>query len=153
MSTHWKQLANLNYLGAYSIESGDLVVTIKSVSKQMVKGPEGRDEECIVATLDGQKPMILNKTNCKTISKLFGTPYIEEWSGKKVSLYVAKVKAFGEVVEALRVRATLPTLPELTPSHEKWAAAGAALKAGQVTVESLRKNYKLSEENLKLLQS
>ena len=53
--------------------------------------------------------MILNATNCKMISKIYDTPYIEDWVGKWISIYIAKVKAFGEVVEALRIRNRIPT--------------------------------------------
>uniref|UniRef100_UPI00195858C5 hypothetical protein n=1 Tax=Fusobacterium mortiferum TaxID=850 RepID=UPI00195858C5 len=77
-------------------------------SKEMVMGADGKKEECIVATLKNQKPFILNVTNCKTISTLLETPYIEEWKGKSITLYVQQVKAFGEVVDALRVRAGKP---------------------------------------------
>lgn len=52
--------------------------------------------------------MILNSTNCKQITKLAGTPYIEKWSGTKIQVGVEKVKAFGDVVEALRVRKFAP---------------------------------------------
>jgi hypothetical protein len=35
---------------------------------------------------NGYKPMILNRTNAKTISKLLGSSYVEDWSGKRVTL-------------------------------------------------------------------
>ena len=52
--------------------------------------------------------MIPNKTNMRIITKLFGTPYIEDWSGRKVIIYAAKVRAFGEMIEALRIKNQLP---------------------------------------------
>jgi hypothetical protein len=48
--------------------------------------------------------MILNKTNCKIITKVLDTPYIDNWVGKSIVIYAAKVKAFGDMVEALRVK-------------------------------------------------
>jgi len=154
MNTHWKKLTNTDYIGTYSLDPGkDLTVTIKSVTKQVVKGPDGKQEECIVAVLEGQKPMILNRTNCKMISKLYGTPYIEEWSGKKITLYAAKVRAFGEQVDALRIRDKVPELETLTPTHPKWEAARSALKSGQVTMEKLEQNYKISADDKKRLTS
>jgi len=48
--------------------------------------------------------MILNKTNCKIITTVIDTPYIEQWIGKSIIIYAAKVKAFGGMVEALRVK-------------------------------------------------
>lgn len=104
--THWKKLTNPLYLGAYSIEGGrDLILTISNVREESVMGTDGKKEDCIVAYFsDADKPMILNSTNCKMIQKLAGTPYIEKWVGLKIQVGVEKVKAFGDVVEALRVR-------------------------------------------------
>lgn len=104
--THWKKLTNPNYIGAYDLQPGQEVkITIKSVAKELVKGADGKEESCIVAKLEGtQKPMILNKTNCKIITKVLDTPYIEEWTGKSIIIYPAKVKAFGEMVDSLRVK-------------------------------------------------
>ncbi len=109
--THWKKLTNPNYIGAYALQPGqEPVVTIKTVAREMVTGPDGKKEECVVAHFEerGVKPMILNATNMKTITKLYKTPYIEEWSGKRIQIYADKVKAFGEIVEALRIRPTVP---------------------------------------------
>lgn len=108
--THWKKLSNPNYLGAYSIEDGkDLVLTISAVRQEEVIGTDGKKEECIVCYwVEPQKPMILNSTNAKMIQKLLNTPYIEQWAGHKIQVGSEKVKAFGDVVEALRVRKFLP---------------------------------------------
>jgi hypothetical protein len=104
--THWKKLTDPRFIGSHDLQPGQEVkITFKSINKEMIDGADGKKEECIVATLDGaKKPMILNKTNCKIITKVLDTPYVEEWSGKSVLIYAAKVKAFGEMVLALRVK-------------------------------------------------
>lgn len=107
MTTHWKKLTNPDYLGAYAFQRGEeKLVTIDRVRQELVTGPEGKKSECIVAHFKqpGIKPMILNHTNAKTIERLCGTPYIEEWAGKSVVLIVSKVQAFGEQVDAVRVK-------------------------------------------------
>ena len=108
--THWKKLINPDYLGAYSLDPGkDMVLTIRQVKKEMVTGADGKKEECIVCYWqEDQKPMILNVTNCKMIAKLLKTPYIERWAGHRIQIGAEVVSAFGEKVEALRVRKTLP---------------------------------------------
>ncbi len=109
--THWKKLTNPNYLGAYSIEDGkDLVLTIGKVAEETVVGTDGKKEKCVVCHFKepNTKPMILNSTNMKMITKLLGTPYIEQWDGHRIQIGTEKVKAFGEIVEALRVRKFLP---------------------------------------------
>lgn len=109
--THWKKLTNPDYLGAYAFDPGEIKnVTIKEVGLQMVQGTNGSKEECIVATfVEDVKPLILNKTNCKAIEKLYGTSYIEDWSGKGILLNVKKVSAFGDTVDAVRIMNSLPS--------------------------------------------
>jgi len=107
--THWKKLTNPNYIGAHDLQPNQmLTLTIESVSNEVVKcfdGKSVKEETCVIAKIKGaRKPMILNKTNMKIISKVLETPYIEEWAGKNIIIYAAKVQAFGEMVEALRVK-------------------------------------------------
>ena len=158
--THWKQNFNYDYLGAYSLEPGqECILTIKDVRKQIVKGTHGQKEECTIAVfneaVNGEtKPMILNKTNCKVIEKLYKTPYIEDWTGKKITIYVQDgIKAFGEVVDALRIRQSIPSQRlTLDPSSPKWEKAKERVKAG-VTFEEISKHYDITPENYKKLCS
>jgi len=152
--THWKKLTNPNYLGAYSIDEGtELIVTIDKVIRESVNGADGKKEDCTVAYLVGQKPMILNTTNAKAITKAHGTPYIEEWSGKAITIFVQRVKAFGDTVDALRIKPIKPVikLPELTPDSDKWEGAKNALAKGNVKIDAIKKKYSLSPENETLL--
>lgn len=157
VKTHWKKLVNPHYIGAYSLEPGqDLIVTIDKVVRETVQGPDGKKEECTVAYLKNQKPFILNNTNQKQIAKLADSPYIEDWTGKSITLYVAKVKAFGELVEALRVRPTAPAapaLPALNDKHPNWSQAITALKAGNTTIEKIKKSFTLTAESEQLLNT
>lgn len=154
---HWRTLVNPDYIGAYTLLEGgttrDLIVTIQSVARRMVKGADGKEDECTVAQLAGQKPFIINATNSKMLTKLFGSPYIEDWTGKPFTLYVAKVKVAGDTVDSLRIRPQLPvmTLPELTPQHEKWEGARKALKDKNTTLDAIKKSYSITPENEKLL--
>lgn len=161
--THFKVLANPNYIGAYTLMDGtdgkELVVTVSKVVRETVNGPDGKSEQCTVAHLVGQKPFILNATNQKIMAKVFGSPYIEDWTGKSMTLYVAKVKAFGDTVEALRVRPTAPKMEqaktkqmeELTPGHPKWDGAIKALSGGKTTLEAVVKAYIVSPNDYKTL--
>lgn len=153
--THWKRLVNPEYLGAHSLEPGkDMTLTIKSVGREMVKGEGGKKEECTVAHFNEPvKPMILNRTNCKTISKVHLTPYIEDWAGKKITVYATTTKAAGDEVECLRVRPFVPEnkLPELNPDSPKWNSAKEAIASGTATVDAIKKHYILSPENEKLI--
>lgn len=159
--THWKKLSNPDYIGAYSLMQGDkpidLTVTIRSVRVEKVKDQNGKEGECMVAQLVNQKPFIINKTNAKTITKLYDTPYIEDWQGKTITLFVAKVRVGGETVDALRVRPVRPKLagqnelPDLNPQHEKWSGAVTAITGGNTTLDAIQKKYTLSDDNKTLL--
>jgi hypothetical protein len=108
--THWKKLTNPNYVGAHDLQPGqELKITLESVANESVKGSDGKAQTCIVAKIrGGKKGMILNKTNCKIIARVLGTPYIEQWAGQSIIIYAAKISAFGEEVEALRVKNQKP---------------------------------------------
>ena len=150
--THWKMLVSTEFIGAYSLQPGEeRVVEIISVGRKKVKGNDGQEKECTVATLKNEKPFILNRTNCKTLTKLFATPFIENWKGARVTVFSETVKAFGETVDALRIRPTIPRLPDLNPTTPKWAGAFEAIKAGSVTIEAIEKSYSLTPANKKLL--
>ena len=110
--THWKKLTNPDYLGAYALQPGEeLIATIKDVTQADVIGTGGKKERKTVVEFaeKGIKPMVLNRTNSKTITKLFKTPYIEQWKGKKIQIYIEHdIQAFGETVDGIRVRPFLP---------------------------------------------
>lgn len=111
MPTHWKKLTNPNYLGAYAFEKNEEKTgTILSVKQETVTGTDGEKDECIVCRFreNDLKPLILNKENCKTITEIYGTPYIEDWVGKQITMYVKTVKAFGAMVDAVRIKKKNP---------------------------------------------
>lgn len=122
--THWKKLTNPNYLGDYSIpQDGDLVAIIDYVAQEKVVGVGGKSEMEMVAHFsDGNKPMILNKTNMKTISKIYGTPYLEDWRGRAIQIYYDPSIKFGrETVGGLRIR---PFVPEMKMATMKCTDCG-----------------------------
>jgi hypothetical protein len=153
MKTHFKKLKNPDYLGSWDLadDNGNFknrILTIKSVSKQMVHDGRGGQEECVTVQFQESKPMIMNATNLKTIHLSLGSPYIEEWEGQKIEITVQKVKAFGEIHDALRV---VKTSLDLNPKHAKWNGAKKALSEGSVTIEQIKKQYTISPENEKIL--
>lgn len=158
IKTHWKKLQHPLYIGAYELMQGsqniELNVKIDEVKREMVQGPDGKKEECTIMTIPPHKPMILNATNQKTLTKAIGSPFIEDWNGKTVTLFVAKVRAFGETLDALRIRDVLytpPALPTLDIKHPKWNDAKQSVKDGKATISQIRAKYSLSDENEKEL--
>jgi hypothetical protein len=155
--THFKKLRNPSYIGSYELmindkESRELVVTIGKVSNETVTVLD-KSEVCMVMQLVGQKPMILNATNAKAIAKMYGA-FVEDWAGKPITLYVAKIRAFGDTHDALRIRATKPAnseLPKLLTSHKQWDSIVLAVACGDRTIEQLKEKFTISIEIEKLL--
>lgn len=105
--THWKVLTNPDYIGAYAFQPGqEITATISTVKREIVTSPDGKKEECPVVHFAERdiKPLILNATNGKMITHVLETPYIDNWVGKKIVMGVDKVRAFGALVDAVRVR-------------------------------------------------
>lgn len=91
--THWKALADTSqYLGKQHFgpdEKKD--VTIESVEEQTVENHAKRtkDVKAIMHFAEPDvRPWIVNKTNRGKIAELLDSPYIEDWTGKKITLWV-----------------------------------------------------------------
>ena len=119
---------NPNYLGAWDLDdqpSRQIVLTIARIVDEMVTGAEGRSENNTVCYWEEEayKPMILNVTNKKTLCKLYKTKDTEKLRGKAVLIGTEKVKAFGDVYEALRIRSTIPQVEKKAlPKCERCGA-------------------------------
>jgi len=153
MKTHWKKTMNPNYLGAYALEPNqDLIVEITEVKTESVMNADGRNEECLVAHLKDQKPLIVNKTNAKAIAKVCGSNYIEDWKGKQIALYISNVKAFGELVEAIRVRTVAPkTKSKRKLSDDDFKKLVKAVADGSYNLEDAVANFVLNDSQRSIL--
>ena len=115
--THWKKIvSDPNYLGEADFNEGEeKVATIASVNQsETVTTTEGKSQKAVVHFAENLKPMILNVTRSKAIEKVAGSPYFEDWKGVRIQLYIEhNIKAFGELVSAVRVR---PRKPKEAPA-------------------------------------
>ena len=148
--THWKKLTNPDYLGAYDFQQGEeRIVTIKDVKRQVVNGADGKKEECTVVYFEeNYKPMIMNATNQKQITKLAETPYIEQWSGKSFKIVVTKIKAFGEFVDALRIKSekVVKAKPKLELNTPNFTNCKTAYQADKSKLDAIKAKYDVSPE-------
>ena len=135
--THWKTIADMPYLGAYAlVGKKELVLTIKDIKQELVIGNAGKKENCIVAYFsEPEKPMILNRTNCKTITKIYDTPIIENWIGKKITIFASTTSLMGETVECLRIRPYPPVADKPAPKCEECGADITGV--GKMTAEAV----------------
>lgn len=111
--THWKKVvSDPNFIGEGDFQEGqEIALTIKHVNQsQEVVTAEGKSKKAVVHFAEpGVKPMILNVARSKAIEKVSGSGFMEDWPGVKIQLYIEHgIKAFGEVVSAVRVRPYKP---------------------------------------------
>ncbi len=130
--------ANPSYLGSWDLEelpNRELTLTIEKIVDEDVV-TNGKSEKCTVChwTDKQYKPMVLNVTNKKTIAKLYKTKDTEKLKGKSVIVGIDKVKAFGDIFDALRIR---PRIPQpINAVKPKCESCGADINAvGSMTPE------------------
>lgn len=152
--THWKKAFNPNYMGAYSLDPGEeLTLTIKATKKEKVKNSDGREDECLVLHWEqSEKPMILNKTNSKAVAKVAGSPYLEDWPGTSIQIYISKVKAFGSTVDALRVRDFKPK-GKRKLTDQQFDRMLTAIEQGKLTEKEAVEKYALTPTQLQTLKA
>lgn len=162
---HWKTFKNPNFIGAYTlIEMGvqELEVTIQAFKRERVPNEKGELVEASLLYLKDYKPLWLNTTNQQTISRVLGTPFVQDWVGKKITLFVDRVKIDGAsglasiedmFVEAIRVReySTKDQAELLTEDHPKFLRIKQGISMGNVTIEQVRSKYSFDENVEKLL--
>ena len=120
--THWKKVvSDPNFLGEADFNEGEEKIGTIShvVQSETVMTAEGSSKKAVVHFKEsGLKPMILNVARSKAITKVVGSPYFEDWTGVAIQLYIEHgIKAFGDVVSAVRVRPRKPiirTAPKCT---------------------------------------
>lgn len=115
--THWKKVvSDPNYIGEADFQDGEeKVLTISHVNaSETVTTAEGKSKKAVLYWKEkNNKPMILNVARSKSIEKVAGSPYFEEWPGVQLQLYIEHgIKAFGEVVSAVRVRPFRPRIQQ-----------------------------------------
>lgn len=118
--THWKKIvSDPNFIGEGDFQEGEeKVLTIQRVSqRETVATAEGKSQKAVVFWKEpGNKPMILNVARSKAIEKVSGSGYFEDWPGVQLQLYIEHgIKAFGEVVSAVRVRPYKPRIKAQEP--------------------------------------
>jgi hypothetical protein len=110
----YSEMFDSKYVKAADLKGVDVVVTIENVTKGAVESTSGKASKAICKVAEFEKPIVLNVTNCKRISKLYGRT-VEQWIGKQVTLYTCEAEVNGDVMPCIRVRPEAPatTKPQL----------------------------------------
>lgn len=158
--THYRKAFDSPYLSSADIVE-PTVLTVAYVSLEVDHTKKTKDRfntahfaEKELRPGEKLKPMILNATNSKTMKMLTGTPFIEDWQGVQVTVYVDPNVKFGkESVEGLRISPRAPERRTLTPNQQRaWDNAKAAfLRDGNL--DSVLSRVGMSEEHQQQLMA
>lgn len=108
------------YLSAADLKGKDQTLTIRRVIVEELKTERGSEKKPVVyfeetkaaaeraGTPDKEKRMVLNKTNARMIARIYNENEIDNWRGKKITLYPQPVSVGGEMRDGLRIRPTIP---------------------------------------------
>jgi hypothetical protein len=134
---HYRKAFDSPYLSSADIVE-PTVLTVKCVRLEPDKTKKTKDlfntayfVEKELRPGEKLKPMILNATNSKTLKNLTGTPFIDDWTNVRVTVYVDSSVRFGkDTVEGLRINPRAPEeRKQLVPGMKKaWENAKGAYK-------------------------
>src|ERR1019366_6114933 len=110
----FRTLYDSAWIYAHDLAGKDVTVTIKSVTATKLRSldkdkPEQKKPVLYFAESRENPPrgLILCKTNSRLIAAIYGND-TDAWLGKRITLFPARVEAFGQTVDAIRVRPTAP---------------------------------------------
>lgn len=97
-----------NYVKAADLKGKSVPVVIERIvpREELVMAGNKKDYKPVVFLRGKEKGWVLNKTNAKSIAKVYGNE-ITAWLGKTVVIMMAMVENRGDMVEAIRVNVAL----------------------------------------------
>jgi hypothetical protein len=104
---HIDKLYPSRFLRCADLNGQPLRVTIAALKREDIGG----EQKNVLAFTNGTKPLVLNKTNGKTIAKVLDENETTKWPGRDIVLVPAQVDFRGDIVDAVRVRAATPKPP------------------------------------------
>jgi hypothetical protein len=117
------------YLKHQDLDGRDVVLTIKSYQREVLKGKDGKEQRkwCIYfketdpATGEPYKALALNATNGAMIIKNLGSEDMDDWIDKKITVYEKDdVEMGGEIKSGIRIRPRkAKPAPEPEPEYEE----------------------------------
>jgi hypothetical protein len=117
------------FLKAEDLE-GDVTLTVDRCSLEEFKDRDtGKSQSKLVVYFkDQEKGLLVNKTNFKSIAEITGEEDTDNWAGKKITLTVIDVDAFGDVVAAIRVKKVTINRAKLIERYDGLLKEAKSLK-------------------------
>jgi hypothetical protein len=125
----WELMFPNEYLKAADLQGKEPVLTISRLNQEELKSSDGdsklkwtvffkeMEERCRRDKKQINKRLVLSKTTAKTIAKIY-RPETNDWVGKQIQLYQTTCMAFGEEVDCIRIRPSIPKKRGAAPAPE-----------------------------------
>lgn len=150
--THYRKVFKSDHLGIadledFTEEGKNLCFTIKNVKQEIGTAVAGRKGNFNIAYfVEDIKPLVLNATNSKVLSKITGSVFVQDWNSIKVELYIkSDVKMKGEVVGGVRIKSgisiTKKVLEALYTRKKGLVAEGQNEGIERVLIEDETSSY------------
>ena len=128
LSGHWKNsVSDPRFLcDADLVGQPEIIATADHTSMEEVRNGMEVSQKVVLHFMEkGVKPMVLNKTNSKTMAKLAKSPMMECWKGTMVQIYYDPTIKFGrDVVGGVRIRTFAPNVPKCSDCKNSLKAHG-----------------------------
>jgi hypothetical protein len=100
------------YVKAAALNGRTVTLTIKSLAvEDMLNHSNEKERKPVLYFERATKGLVLNRTNGMIIAALYGDES-DDWTGKRISIYPTRVKAFGTLQDCIRVREEVPATPK-----------------------------------------
>ena len=146
------------YLGAWDLEvNGNYEpkeVTIEKIYQDTFVGEMGKEDKVFVKLKDFDKPMVCNRSNFKRLENFFNSFDPNDYVGKTIVITTEKVKSPQGLVDALRFSTRpLPKKELPTLNEDQFEKAIDAVRSGRTTIEKIKKQYTITEDQLKMFSN
>lgn len=149
--THYRKAFDSPYLSSADIVE-PTVLTVHHVTLEGDKTKKTKDlfntahfVEKELRPGEKLKPMILNASNSKTLKRITGSAFIDDWKNVPITVYVDPNVRFGkETVEGLRIRPEAAQRKRGPITDDRLKQAIAAIAAGTYTAQALEGRYELT---------
>ena len=104
----YRTMFDSEFLYAFHLQGREHTLKIARVKGGEVTGSGGKKSRKPLMYFEGkQKPLALNKTNCKTIAGMYG-PDTDKWIGQSLAIYPTTTSFGNETVDCVRVKPAIP---------------------------------------------
>jgi hypothetical protein len=128
------------FLKAGDFKGREVTLTLTEIHLEDMPQDDGTPRKrAIVSFKESKRQLVLNRTNGEAIKGMFG-PETDNWLGKRVTFFPARIQAFGGEEWAIRVRGSPDLaedmdvqikLPRKNPRSVRMTKTGAKLNGGK----------------------